>query len=205
MNTVKIYFNENPLILSEDDNMVWPSSASQFHNPTEKEIRNLINEMRQDINEATLITADDFESLNGSVLKHFRIKQAGGGIVFNSEGAVLLIFRKGKWDLPKGKLEKGETIEACALREVEEETGLSKLSIREFFGITRHVYEEKNKLLLKETHWYLMDYKGDEKLVPQEEEGIGKAVWVMPSDLDEYLKNTFTSIEEIFEQWKERK
>lgn len=205
MNTVKIYFNQNPLILSENDHEVKHPASSQLHNPSEKAIRKLITEMRQDNNKATLVTADDFSSLNDSMMKHFRIIQAGGGIVFNKEGAVLLIFRRGKWDLPKGKLDEGETLEDCALREVEEETGLSKLSIRKLFGITRHVYEEKNKLLLKETHWYLMDYNGDEQLVPQEEEGIGQAVWVLPDDLDPYLENTFPSIEEIFEQWKERK
>lgn len=204
MNTAKIYFNENPLILTDNTEENAPSGVRHLNRPTEKEIKKLIAEMQYDNARATLLTSDNFKSLEQSVYGHFQIIQAGGGIVFNTDGAVLLIFRRGKWDLPKGKLDEGETMEACALREVEEETGLSQLSIRNFFGITRHVYEEKNKLLLKETHWYQMDYQGNEKLIPQEEESISAAIWVMPADLDAYLENTFPSIEEIFGQWNER-
>lgn len=205
MNTAKIYFNENPLILTDNKDENERLGMRHLQQPTEKEIKMLIAEMQYDNAQPTLLSSDDFKSMEQSVYKHFQIMKAGGGIVFNKGGLVLLIFRRGKWDLPKGKLDEGETMEACALREVEEETGLSQLSIRKFFGITRHVYEEKNKLLLKETHWYQMDYRGNEKLIPQQEEGIVEAIWVKPADLYPYLENTFPSIKEIFGQWKESK
>src|SRR5712675_1894974 len=98
--------------------------------------------------------------------------QAAGGLVQNERGEVLFMFRKGKWDLPKGKLDPGETLENCALREVTEETGVSQLELTKFLLVTEHEYEEKGMAILKETHWYLMKTNGKQILVPQAEEDI---------------------------------
>ena len=100
--------------------------------------------------------------------------KAGGGIVYNQEGKVLLIKRNGKWDLPKGKKEKGENIATCALREVEEETGVKKLLIQRFRTITYHIFKRDKQYFLKETYWYDMTTTYKKKLVPQTEEGIEK-------------------------------
>ncbi len=122
---------------------------------------------------------------------------AAGGIVTNKKGEVLLIFRKGFWDLPKGKLDKGETIEDCAVREVEEETGLRNVELGEFIDTTLHDYEEKEKPITKTTYWYIMHVEGRQKLTPQLEESITKIEWVAPEDLKVKLKNTFKNIKEI--------
>jgi len=110
---------------------------------------------------------------------HFKLVEAAGGIVKDEVGDVLVIYRNGKWDLPKGKLEKGEEINECAVREVEEETAVSVFSCSETnFDITYHVYFHKNTFVIKSTHWYIMKSKTNvQNLLPQSEEGIDKVEW----------------------------
>ena len=122
---------------------------------------------------------------------------AAGGIVINDKEEVLLIFRKGNWDLPKGKLDKGETIEDCAVREVEEETGLTSVQLGEFIGTTLHVYEEKGKTIHKTSYWYFMQVSGKQKLVPQIEESITDIKWIAPGKLKNKLKDTYQTIKDI--------
>ncbi|MDB5193328.1 MAG: bis(5-nucleosyl)-tetraphosphatase, asymmetrical [Segetibacter sp.] len=126
---------------------------------------------------------------------------AAGGIVENEEGKILLIFRRGKWDLPKGKLDDGETIEECAVREVEEETGLRNIKLGELVGVTNHYYNEKGKDLLKESHWYAMKVTGQQNLVPQLEEDIHELKWVSEHEIQPYMSNTFNNITEIIEKY----
>lgn len=123
---------------------------------------------------------------------------AGGGVVRNSEGSYLMILRHGIWDLPKGKQEPGETIEACALREVEEETGLKELKLGKLICVTHHTYKVFGASVLKHTHWFEMTWEGTEKPVPQEEEDITDVAWVAPSDIPSHIASTFPSIAEVF-------
>lgn len=129
---------------------------------------------------------------------------AAGGLVFNEKKQLLMIFRREKWDLPKGKLDKGEKIEDCALREVEEETGLKKLVLKNFAGLTYHEYFDKysNKNVTKETHWYEMFAPGDQPLTPQTEEDIQEIEWVDEKHIREKLNNTYPNIIEIVEKVK---
>ena len=123
--------------------------------------------------------------------------QAGGGLVQNEKGELLFIFRRGKWDLPKGKLDPGETLEACALREVREETGLQVLELKKFLLVTLHEYEEQGILLLKESHWYLMYAPGDQILIPQTAEDITDLRWLGQAGFKIILSNTYPSIAEV--------
>jgi 8-oxo-dGTP pyrophosphatase MutT (NUDIX family) len=118
---------------------------------------------------------------------------AAGGLVINNRNELLMIFRRGKWDLPKGKLDDGETIEACALREVQEETGLKKINLGQLVGITFHEYFNTytQKQTLKETHWYKMQVSGDEALVPQTEEQIELIEWVAKDAMADKLTNSY--------------
>jgi 8-oxo-dGTP pyrophosphatase MutT (NUDIX family) len=123
--------------------------------------------------------------------------RAAGGLVLNENGEVLFMFRRGKWDLPKGKLDPGESLEECALREVEEETGLGHLTLEKFLLITEHDYEEKGTAIRKETHWYLMRANGDQPLVPQEEEDISDLKWLGTPEFRIVENNTYPSILDV--------
>lgn len=126
---------------------------------------------------------------------------AGGGIVQNDFGEILIMFRRGVWDMPKGKLDEGETIEQCALREVEEETGLRNLELGPFIKTTQHEYADKwsKRDVVKETHWYAMHMKGNQTLVPQAEEDIEEIVWVKPEEINHYMNNMHRNIREVIE------
>ena len=128
---------------------------------------------------------------------------AAGGIVFNEKNEILMMYRRGFWDLPKGKLDNEESSESCALREVCEETGIqvSHLSIKNFAGRTFHEYFDKylHKDVLKETHWYLMVYTGNGKLTPQTEEDIEELRWVSLKNISEYFDKTYKNIVEILQ------
>ncbi|MCW3105877.1 MAG: hypothetical protein JWQ09_383 [Segetibacter sp.] len=126
---------------------------------------------------------------------------AAGGIVENEENKILFQFRREKWDLPKGKLDEGETIEACAVREVEEETGLHDIQLGELVGITHHFYNENGTDIEKETHWFAMKVTGQQELIPQVEEDILELRWVAENELKDYLTNTFKNIVEIIEKY----
>ena len=132
------------------------------------------------------------------ILKEFKEKlvtiKATGGIVTNKKNQILFIYRKGKWDLPKGKMEKNESKKESALREVIEETGVKKLKIINFFSTTFHLIKVKREYFLKETHWYTMKTKYDGKLKPQKSEGIISAKWKTFDEALEIKKKTFRNI-----------
>jgi mutator protein MutT len=129
---------------------------------------------------------------------------AAGGLIKNDKGELLMIFRRGKWDLPKGKLDEGEKPEDCALREVKEETGLQNVSLVKFIGLTYHEYFDKhiNEDVIKETHWFEMYAPGKQKLIPQKEEGIEEIEWVNEKNIHDKLSNSYPNILEIIEKFK---
>lgn len=127
---------------------------------------------------------------------------AGGGIVTNELGELLMIFRRGKWDLPKGKLDAGETIEECALREVTEETGVGHLKLGNLIAVTKHEYFDKYQQqdVIKESHWYRMKVKGVPALIAQTEEDITAIEWTKPEEIASRLNNSFDTIREVLEK-----
>lgn len=129
---------------------------------------------------------------------------AAGGLVVNEQKELLLIFRRNKWDLPKGKLDEGESIETCAIREVMEETGLKNIELTNFIAKTYHEYFDKwiQQEVIKETWWYAMKTKGNNVLIPQTEEDIEKIIWAKDSILQECLQNSYPTIIDIIHQWK---
>lgn len=134
----------------------------------------------------------------------FKLQSAAGGLVSTEAGELLMILRDGKWDLPKGKVEKGEALEDAAWREVVEETGISKPEMQGHAARTWHVFERKGKWRWKETDWYWMRGKGGEKLAPQLEEGITEVKWWGRNALGEALPPTYPQIEELVRQFVER-
>ncbi|MCT7904144.1 Predicted NTP pyrophosphohydrolase [Candidatus Ornithobacterium hominis] len=126
--------------------------------------------------------------------KLFKHIKAAGGMVFNQKEELLLIFRNGKWDLPKGKLEKKEKKKKAAIREVEEECGVFGLSITRKLMKTYHIYSLKNELIFKTTHWYRMETCDNNGLTPQTEEGIEKVIWANEKEISKALENTYDNI-----------
>ena len=127
--------------------------------------------------------------------------EAAGGMVLNKQGELLMIFRRGMWDLPKGKIDEGESLEDCALREVAEETGLTKLQLIRPLQSTYHTYPYKGKTALKPSHWFLMHAKGNETLVPQIEEDITEIRWVNRNDAKVLIKHAYASVVEMVKKY----
>lgn len=148
------------------------------------------------------IPTDDIEGTYRRICAEFKEVNAGGGLVSNRRGDFLLISRNGLWDLPKGHQDPGEEISVTALREVQEETGIDELLLRDLICITDHCYIRDGKWHLKHTWWYDMLYTNPTDLTPQTEEDINKAAWVAKSSLPAFLLNTYPSIIEVFREAK---
>ena len=169
---IKIYFNSKPLYLCDDiDEEISPYVhhddavfIDEFSTPA---IKSMIHEMKLEKIHAGILYHKDLEALKKAVFKKFTLIQAAGGLVKEPSGDMLFIFRRGKWDLPKGKLDAGEPIDQCALREVKEETALKEVQLAEPLVITYHTYDEDGKHILKETHWYLMLAAAGQQLQPR--------------------------------------
>ena len=150
-----------------------------------------------DLSEDTVVEVSDLQSFMDEVKSALLFIKAGGGYVLNDRGDLLMIFRRGFWDLPKGKLDKGETIEECAIREVEEECGISRLSIISGAFSTFHLYNEKGKTIVKESVWYKMRSTDKSELVPQTEEDILEARWVSTPVSSDLIDQAYLSIREV--------
>ncbi len=205
MSCITIYFDDKPVYLCD---ALTPEIDEIRHHPeavfidelSTAAINSLLHEIKKPSFHAGIMLHEDFNKLKKSFFKHFKQVQTGGGVVKNNSGEILLIFRRGKWDLPKGKLDEGETLEECAIREVQEETGIQKLKIVSPLNITYHTYVEFGKHILKESHWYLMNALNHEELVPQVEEDITEILWAKKEELKKYLTNTFPTIKAVLEK-----
>ncbi|WP_282015082.1 NUDIX hydrolase [Marinifilum flexuosum] len=147
--------------------------------------------------EQIFVVADDLEALFAHFKSCFKYIEAAGGKVYNSNHEILAIYRLDKWDLPKGKVEKGEEIPEAAIREVEEECGISGVEIEKELNSTYHTYWMKGKFVLKRTYWYQMTYCGCEELVPQTEEDIQEVKWLAEDNLEAFKNNTYASILDV--------
>jgi len=195
----KVFFNDRIIYLDDsipDMTKVGPDYVCAFENRTD-----LKPQVRQFLEPDKLgnlhIFHDDQETLFRTFSQCFKNISAGGGLIRNSKNEILLIYRRGKWDLPKGKTEAGETMEQTALREVEEECGLRGIEIRDFLKSTFHIYKENNDFILKRTDWYAMFYSGSAEPIPATEEDITGIQWIKSSGMSEIYKKTYPSIVEL--------
>jgi 8-oxo-dGTP pyrophosphatase MutT (NUDIX family) len=201
---IKIYFDEKPLFLcGRIDETIEPyvhhDDAVFIDELNPHTIKAMIHEMQQPKVHAGVFYHPDLPALQKAFFKKFTLIKAAGGLVKNENNECLLIFRRGKWDLPKGKLDKGETLESCAVREVEEETGLKNIQVLAPLLITNHTYHEGTKFVLKESHWYSMKVRGEQTLVPQTEEDIEDIKWAAPGELAPYIKNAYPSVIDVLQ------
>jgi ADP-ribose pyrophosphatase YjhB (NUDIX family) len=132
--------------------------------------------------------------------RRFKLIEAAGGLVENGKGDILMIYRLGKWDLPKGKMKKNEDVVQCSIREVEEECGVNGLGITGKIVTTHHVMRRNKEKCLKVSHWYRMRTEYSGALVPQCEEGIEEVKWVPREKLLEHIDESWPSVKEVFKQ-----
>jgi len=195
----KVFVNDKPLFLT---NEISKETDFQLFLLDSIDIESVIVKMFQNkIKKACLYHPD--ESVIMKTLKaKIPVNKAGGGLVYNKKGEVLFIFRNGKWDLPKGGINKGELIENTATREVEEETGVNGLIVGKKLQKTYHVFKRNGKYKLKITHWFEMqtDFEGTPK--GQIEEGIEKVAWLNPEQIKDALQNSYENIKLLFETQK---
>ena len=199
---IKIYFDDKPVYLCNEidielKEILQHPDAVFIDEISSPAINSLLHEIKKIEFHAGVILHTDLALLRKSFFKHFQLIEAAGGIVENNKQEILFIYRLNKWDLPKGKLEKGENLEECAIREVEEETGVTNLTIKNKIGETYHTYNAFGKHFLKISHWYFMSCDNDQQLVPQTEEDITALKWIKSTDFEEPMQNTYASIKEI--------
>ena len=195
----EIFYGEKVFIIAEnsnlpyDDFIVFPIEADELEG-----IEDYVNLLKEHSGKKGVVfmCKEPNHMLNACCKSLTEIK-AAGGLVVNDIGQVLMIKRRGRWDLPKGKVEEGEFMRLSALREVKEETGIEKVKIQSTIKPTFHLYTIEDKLVLKTTYWYLMNAVGSNALTPQAEEDIEIAEWVSPADLKPYLENTYPNIKLI--------
>lgn len=199
---IKVYFDDKPLFLCDKiDEVIEPfihhDDAIFIDELNSHTIKTIIHEMQQSQVHAGVFFHSDLDALKQAFFKKFTLVTAAGGLVQNEKKEYLLIFRRGKWDLPKGKLDKGEKLEDCAIREIEEETGLKEVKLIKPLCVTYHTYHEGARFILKDSHWYIMKVKGSQQLVPQTEEDIHEIRWVKKTGLAEYMKISYPSVADV--------
>ena len=187
----KIFVGNKPIILTTK-----VEKETNFKNflIDSVDINKVLSKLKKDKYDAVHLIGAVKQSLLKSFLSLLPNVIAGGGKVHNNKNEILFIFRNGKWDLPKGKAEPKETINQTALREVEEETGISGLSIIKPLDVTYHIFKRMDQYYIKVTYWFKMysDYEG--VLIPQEKEGITDVKWISESKLTKVLNNSYANI-----------
>jgi len=201
---LKIYYNDSLLLVTSDRAQMNKNFTAIFEG--EKEVNKFLNDARilfdGKTNGQILIITNTPRKVLEKLYEQTQLVIAGGGIVFNERNELLMIFRRGKWDLPKGKIETNEEIITGAAREVEEETGVLIETVSEKPVHTYHAYTLKGKKSVKETSWYEMKAKPNQlQLTPQTEEDIEDVRWVKLKDLKKYKSGCYPLIWDLINQY----
>jgi 8-oxo-dGTP pyrophosphatase MutT (NUDIX family) len=218
---MKIFINDKPLDICNSEDLpkektfecVYDSpldlpATADFHDdvliiePTKDVIIKLLYLLRtrklKHLDSVTILTSQKKE-IKEFIKSRFTVIKAAGGVVTKGK-KILFIFRLGKWDLPKGKFEKGETPESCAVREVEEECGV-KVKLGPEICKTWHTYTHNRKNILKKTYWYAMENVNDSQMKPQREEGIVDIRWLRHHEAKVALVNSYPSMRYLYKRF----
>lgn len=200
MQNYNIYINEKALIITSA--LQEGVKTSQIIDVQSFDFLNFYKALSENNEQKFYLISENPQYAFEQLKKQVVFLEAAGGLVRNSAGNYLFIKRLGKWDLPKGKAEKGESIEDTAIREVEEECGIKVDVLESKIVDTYHVYEHKGQLVLKKTYWYAMTCSTQQTLVPQVEEDITEAEWIGEANFDIIYDNTYPSIVEVLNVYK---
>ncbi|WP_370896907.1 NUDIX hydrolase [Chryseobacterium gossypii] len=195
----KVFVNEKKLLLSKQPEELEKRLSYESFTTLEIALDLLENTSVRELN----VFGENIDEIWTEFQKLFRIIEAAGGVVNGPNGDILFIKRLGRWDLPKGKMEKGESREESAVREIEEETGLKNVKLVRFINTTYHVYVERNgDKVLKCTHWFEMSFNGEDTSKPQAEEGITEVAWKNTRQIEEEVfPSTFKNIRLIIKEF----
>lgn len=188
----KVFYNQKPIHFTSDlskNSSLTPLFFIKYTNS-----RSILKALRESAVKRIYLYHHNEKKIEKHFFKIFNIVEAAGGLVKNSNGAYLFIYRNKRWDLPKGKVQKNEIINEAAIREVSEETGVKDLRIKKSLPTTYHVYKANKKFKLKKTYWFLMETSYAGNLVPQIEENIDLAVWKFPEEIPNLTKNAYENI-----------
>lgn len=193
----KVFVNDKPLFLT---NGVEKETDFQIFLLESVDIKKLVVKIFQNKIAKAILYHPDEKLILKTLKSKIPVAKAGGGLVYNEKGEILFILRNGKWDLPKGGTEKGENMKETAIREVEEETGVTGLKIVKKLRKTYHVFKRNGRYKLKQTTWYEMqtDFKGTPE--GQADEGIERVEWVKPSEISAKMENSYENIKLLFEK-----
>jgi len=199
----EVFINNKRLVFAHPDSGKMYSSGWNRINSGEKIITDEIIGQLSDDNPASKLVVFTKDSANSwdSFFKGYKLIEAAGGIVINEDKHILLIYRNGKWDLPKGKMEKGETPETAAFREVQEETGILHLVPGRAVSNTHHTYILKGKPVLKKTYWFEMHAAKSQQFHPQSEEGITIVKWMDSAEIRSAMENSYALIELLLQPY----
>ncbi len=195
----KIYFGDNILFLTNNYKENYENNFGMFYHyypGMNFELVIKLFEKNKSLKKLFVFN-DNLEEMYNEFKANFKFIEAAGGLVYNKKEQILFIKRRGKWDLPKGKVEPNEECHNAALREVSEECGITDMKISCILISTYHTYFIDDKRVLKKTFWYKMEYQGNEELKPQTEEEITFAKWFNKSELKTITENTYPSIIDI--------
>ena len=198
---IKIFVDESPIYITDelsaelkkktnDDDVLFITDVNKIIVDT------ILVALKTDKKEV-IILIDKIDNAKAVFLTHFTNIEAAGGIIQNENKEILFIFRRGKWDLPKGKIENNETPEICAAREIEEETGAKNLILKHKIGETYHIYEENKTMILKTSHWFYFLSNEQQDTVAQTEEDITEVKWIQTRNIKEPMANTYQNIKDI--------
>ena len=198
MTDIKVFINDSELFLAETKaSEAINADLTVRYNGKVKSLHRYIDFLEKTPKTTSLLMyCDDIEKLWADFQGIYKIVEAAGGLVQNDAEEILMIFRRGFWDLPKGKLDKGETREIAAVREVKEETGLKNVTLKNFLSLTYHTYTLNEKRILKPTHWYLMS-SNDTELIPQTVEDILEVKWLKIHKISGISFRVYGSIVEV--------
>ncbi len=193
---IDIYFATKRLSISAEPTIGYEIEFNPSRHPDREEIILLLEHHPH-----VTFRYHDEQVCYQAIVALFVIVEAAGGVVRNDHDEVLMIYRHGRYDLPKGHWERGETIEECAVREVEEETGIENISLGNKVCETLHAYYMHQRWELKRTHWYAMQSSYDKPLTPQTEEGVERAEWCDINKLESLTEGSFPTIQSVLSAW----
>ena len=203
---MKIFFEQGKLYLcnemdSELEAMKENTAVPFIIEPSTEDIEYILTQLKSHAIDTGILLSSDLERLKKLFFSQFEFIEAAGGVVENTAKEILFIFRRGKWDLPKGKLEADESIAACAEREIEEETGIKNLILQQHLTDTYHVYEAFGKRILKKSYWFYFKINNAQTPIAQTEEDITAVKWIKATNVDIPLAESYETISEVIQSY----